>query len=528
VSPETYRFTVPDDARGERLDRFLGERIQDASRERVKKAVRAGACLVDGRTCPSPSFRLAPGMELVLTLAREDALRPESGELTVLYSDETLAVLDKPAGLSVHPCPSCPENTLVHRLAAHFPQLARMGGLRPGIVHRLDKDTSGLMVVALEEASRLALAQSFARREVRKEYLALVRGIPSPACGDIHAAVGRDPVRKTKMAVLPETRGGKSAHSRYEVLYADPKNRFSLLNVRIFTGRTHQIRVHLASVGHPILGDALYGPGKAGDSAPRQMLHAHRLAFRRPADDKEFAFHSPPPPDFLQTAKTLSRRLLPVVLTGMPASGKSSLMRLLEEAGLPCFNADEAVHRLYAPGGDGRLCLLRRFGERFVPDAQSPVDRRALSAAVREDPSLLPEVEEMIHPLIIHEVRQFWATAEARGEEAAVAEIPLYFESGQWKYGSAFRVPPVIGVRCEEEERRRRRAAREMNTELQEILETRHWPAERKLAACDMVIDNSGRPEELREQARQISARLRELREREEQELAARLTALWS
>ena len=528
MSPEIYRFTVPDTARGERLDRFLGERIQDASRERVKKAIRAGACLVDGSACASPSFRLAPGLELVLTLVREDELRPETGELTILYCDETLAVLDKPAGLSVHPCPSCPENTLAQRLAAYFPQITRMGGLRPGIVHRLDKDTSALMVVALEENSRLALAQSFARREVYKEYLALARGVPSPACGDIRAAVDRDPVHKIKMAALAEAKGGKNAYSRYEVVYADPAKRFSLLKVRIFTGRTHQIRVHLACIGHPIQGDALYGSGKTGDPTPRQMLHAPQLAFRRPADGKQLAFCSPPPPDFLLTAQILSRRLRPVILVGMPGSGKSSLLRLLEEIGFPCFSADEAVHRLYALGGNGRLCLLRRFGERFVPDDRSPVDRRALSAALQEDPSLLREVEEMIHPLITHEVRQFWAAAEARGEEAAITEIPLYFESGQWKYGSNFCAPLIVGVRCEEGERRRRRATRGMSVGLQEILDTRHWPAERKLAACDMVIDNSGCPEKLREQARQIPERLREEREQEEQELTARLTALWT
>ena len=526
---QSHTLFVPDAARGERLDRFLGAAIPSVSRERIKKAVRNDGCLLDGRICAVASTRLAPGQRIELRLAPEvNALTPEAGELCLIWHDDHLAVLDKAAGLTVHPCPSCPEATLVHRLLARFPQLARMEGQRPGIVHRLDKDTSGLMVVALNESARLKLAEDFARREVEKEYLALARGVPDPHAGDIHTPIGRHPQRKIAMAPVPENRGGRPAHSRYTVLYADPARRFSLVAVRIFTGRTHQIRVHMASIGHPLWGDRLYGPGAKHDPIPRQMLHARALAFSHPVTGARLHFTSPPPQDFLHAATLLARRMRPLVIVGAPGSGKSSLLRLLEQAGLPCFSADAAVHRLYKAGRDGWLCLHQRYGGNFTPDGKA-VDRKALFAAMRNDGRILREVREMIHPLVRHELGLFWRRAESSGEECAAAEIPLYLENGWRAEEHGFAAPLIIGVSCADEERRARLAAgRGWDDATLAALDAWQWPQARKMQACDELLDNSAAPEHLKRQAEELLARIHALRQKEEEALAARLTALWT
>ena len=521
---------VPDAMRNERLDRFLGNTISSISRERIKKAIRDGMCLLDGRVCAVPSTRLAAGQRIELRVEPDaPALTPEAGELNLIWHDAHLAVLDKPAGLVVHPCPSCSEATLVHRLLAHFPHMACMEGRRPGIVHRLDKDTSGLMIIALNEEARLKLADDFARHEVEKHYLALVRGVPAPKQGDIQTSLGRHPLQKIKMALVPEAKGGKPAHSRYTVLHTDPAQRFSLLTVRIFTGRTHQIRVHMASLGHPLWGDSLYGVAVEDNPAPRQMLHAHTLAFTHPATGKRLRFTSPPPQDFLDYAAMLSRRMRPLVIVGAPGSGKSSLLRLLEKFGLPCFSADAVIHRLYEAGHDGWLCLHRRYGGSFTPDARDAVDRKTLFAAMRADRRILQEVQDMIHPLVRHELAQFWRAAENAGKECAAAEIPLYLESGWHAEKEGFAVPLLIGVYCNEEKRHNRLAAnRGWSEETQAALDAWQWPQTRKMKACDMVLDNTDSPEDLERQTEKLLMRIRALRMKKEQELAARLSALWT
>ncbi len=520
----------PEDA-GLRLDVFLAGVLagRGLSREKIKQCIKDGRVSLDGEPCSSPRTPVRPGCRVAVGVPEAvSRLTPEEGELTVLYQDRFLAVINKPAGLTVHPCPSCPQGTLAHRLAARFPSLAAMEGFRPGIVHRLDKDTSGLMVAALNEEARLALSRAFAERGVRKEYLALARGVPSPAEGEIRVPIGRHPTRKIMMAVVPENRGGRAAHSRYTTLYADPGGRFSLLKVRIFTGRTHQIRVHLAHLGLPLWGDALYGT-KSNDPAPRQMLHAHALAFPHPAGGGEIALRSPPPSDFLRTALALSRRTRLLVIVGAPGSGKSSFLRLWAEAGLPAFSADAAVHKLYDVGGDGRLLLKQRFGGRFVPDDKAPVDRAALMAALRAEPGLFRELEDLIHPLVRHELHQFRLAAEQAGADAAAAEIPLYLESGRSSFDEAFPAPLLVGVRCDDAVRRARlEASRGLDAGAQALLDARQWPQERKLAACDCVIDNSGPPEALPEQMHALLTRLEQLRAQEEQALAARLAALWT
>ncbi|WP_035065601.1 dephospho-CoA kinase [Nitratidesulfovibrio termitidis] len=540
----THSFTVGPEHAGQRLDRFLGDVMAElrekdghgdaVSREKVKRAIRDGAATVQGRACTVPNTRVEPGQTVTLALVVPAArVTPEDGELVVLYRDAAIAVLDKPAGLTVHPCPSCPEGTLVHRLVRHFPELAAQEGFRPGIVHRIDKDTSGLLLVALTEAVRLELSRAFAEREVHKEYLALVHGVPKTQ-GELDAPIGRHPLHKVKMAVVPENRGGKPARSAWRVLLADPDGRFALVAVRIFTGRTHQIRVHMAHLGHPLWQDAVYGPAETAPSAtgeqpefpPRQMLHAWRLSFRHPETGRDMHFTCPPPPDFAALALRLSRRMQRVVVTGAPGCGKSALIRQLDETGLPVWSADAAVARLYEPDGGGHHLLRGRYGDRFVPDPAGPVDKRALFAAMRADDTLRREVEDMIHPLARHDMDEFFARAEASGTPVAVAEVPLFLEAG-WKAGTQPNIL-LVGVHCPFAERARRlETHRGWPQDMIAAMEAWQWPEADKMRACQLVVDNSGTPDDLARRARGLLAELARLRATRDARLADHLASLW-
>ena len=508
----TYTFTV--DGGRVRLDRFLGEALRgrDVSREKVKRAIRDGGCLVDGAVCVDVSAKVGAGQAVELRMEAEPtSVQPEEGELAVLYQDEWLAVLDKPAGMTVHPAPSCPEGTLVHRLVARFPTLRAQEGFRPGIVHRLDKDTSGLICVALTEEARLRLSEAFAEREIRKEYLALVQGVPAPT-GTVDAPLGRHPTVKVKVAVV---KNGKEARSAWRILRKGQG--YSLLAVRIFTGRTHQIRVHMAHVGHPLWGDKLYGRGGQPlappvpgvllkhDPAPRQMLHAWHLAFVHPFTGQKMAFTCPPPEDFVQTALTLERHMRRVVVTGAAGSGKSLFMRMLAEEGVPVWSADAAVIRLYEPGQEAWQALRLRYGDRFIPDDRSPVDRKALAAALlpsAESGVDVHELENLLHPLVLDDLERFWNEQEGAGRGYAVAEVPLWFESGWNRRLCGGRKPYVVGISCEQAERCRRLLdVRGWSDTLMARMDGLQWTQERKMASCDQVIANSGTEAELRGKA---------------------------
>lgn len=453
------------------------------------------------------------------------ALRPETGSLGIVYQDEAMAVLDKPAGLTVHPAPGLDAGTLAHRLVGRFPALRQLDGQRPGIVHRLDKDTTGLMAVALSEQARLRLAEEFAARRVRKTYLALVFGRPGKDAGSIDAAIGRHPTVKTRMAVT--VKGGKDALSEYAVLWADPKDRFSLLAVRIHTGRTHQIRVHLRHIGHPLLGDAAYStPGAAasrrdlpfaGKLLQRPLLHAWRLVLPHPVSGERLRFCLPPPKDFLRVMLVCSRQVQRVGLTGLPGCGKSVLLQSLAEQGLPVWSADAAVRELYAPGRDGWELLRRGFGTRFVPHEAGQVDARALLEAMRASPPLRKEVEAMIHPLAAHGLKDFWRKHAA--SRAAVAEVPLLLEKG-WQGDVDLRV----GLFCPDELRRQwLEASRGWDLRMQADVESWQWPGPDKLRACDLIVDNPGSPEGMQRRAAALTRVLRRLRRNRSHALHARL-----
>lgn len=510
---------------GERLDRILRQALPGLSRGAVQRAIRQGCALVDGMPVSAPDFRPRAGQTVRLDLPEtETRLAPEAGELCIVHEDRDFIVCCKPAGLTVHPCPSCPERTLVQRLLGRFPQLARLEGERPGIVHRLDKDTSGLMVVALSEPARLSLSEAFARREVRKEYLALVDGL-APERGECREPLGRHPSLKTRMAVVPEAKGGKAAHTRWRRLWHAPDGSASLLAVRILTGRTHQIRVHLAHMGHPLLGDGVYAPGAVRHRAPRQMLHAWRLRFPHPRSGEMLEFSAPPPEDFPETILRVCRRMERVVITGNPGSGKSALREAMAALQIPTFSADADVAALYARGGEAAAWLRALKGEKFfAPDGA--VDKNALMESLRNDAPLRAELERVVHGLVRRDLENFWEAEETGGAAVAVAEVPLYFECG---WDTAFVPRPVtIGVACPRGTRWQRMAAhRHWDEARMAALESWQWPEARKLGACDFCADNTGPREALAARAREALDTFAQRRRAEENALRAHLETLW-
>ncbi|CAM2061503.1 23S rRNA pseudouridine1911/1915/1917 synthase [Desulfovibrionales bacterium] len=495
---------------GDRLDYWLAEALSSSgvSRERVKAWVRSGQVRVAGEACLRPERRLVVGeLVTVATSCLEGWLRSrervmaEDGVLDVLYQDEALLVLDKPAGLIVHPVPGRTEGTLVHRLVWHYPELADLDSTRPGIVHRLDKDTSGLLVVARSEAVRSALAEAFAARQVRKEYLALVWGVPETASGEIDAPLGRHPTLKTQMAVV--ARKGRSARTCWRVLWADPAASVSLLAVRLHTGRTHQIRVHLQHIGYPIVRDPVYGwPDKEDTSDPmlrrltqRQMLHAWRLSFRHPIGGEELSFLCPPPRDFERVLLRVTRRLQRVVLTGLSGCGKSSVLGKLAASGVSVLDADAVVAGLYTAGENGWELFRRHFGERFILPGQGDIDRQALMEAMAASPAVRLEVEELIHPLVLYWLEAFWSAQTSR--RVAVAEVPLFLEA--WGRENREEQPELlVGIYCSKEIRAARLTlGRNLDAGVLDRVDAWQWPEARKLRACQLVLDNTGEESKL-------------------------------
>ena len=303
-------------AAGERLDRWLAGRLPDLSRARLQALIDEGAVHVDGRAARR-SARVKPGQSVEVSVPdpAPAAPQPEDIPLRVVHEDPQLIVIDKPAGLVVHPGAGTAGGTLVNALLHRVKDLSGVGGvLRPGIVHRLDRGTSGLMVVAKDDATHQHLARQFASRTVEKEYLAVVVGRPRRASGAVDAPIGRDPVHRKRMSVRAPR--GRAARTTYVV--EEPLAGAALLRVRIHTGRTHQIRVHLASIGHPIVGDATYGSRRASASGgerlaaavralDRPALHASRLSVTHPATGERLTFTSPLPEDLSALLERLRR-----------------------------------------------------------------------------------------------------------------------------------------------------------------------------------------------------------------------------
>ena len=316
------RCVMPADAAGERLDKALAAGLADLSRSRLRALLDQGHVRCAGRTITDPSHRVKPGQIFDIFLPDPAPATPEAQAmpLQVVYEDEDVLVIDKPAGMVVHPAPGSPDMTLVNALLAYCgDRLSGIGGVRrPGIVHRLDKDTSGLLVVAKSDRAHAGLAGQFGDRTISRTYCAAVWGLPSPREGVIEGAIGRSSADRKKMAVVRS--GGKPAVTRYRLLRGFGAAA-ALVECRLETGRTHQIRVHLASIGHPVIGDPLYGRGRTAERArlvpealqaplfafPRQALHARRLEFRHPASGEIVAFESPLPEDMTALVECLGR-----------------------------------------------------------------------------------------------------------------------------------------------------------------------------------------------------------------------------
>lgn len=305
TQPEEYEWVVGEQDAGTRLDRFLSHRGDLGTRSRIQRWIEAGAVRVDGRI-QKAGTRLRSGQRVTARHIPEritDLPEPEPLDLDVLYEDDAILVVNKPAGLVVHPAAGHPKGTLVNALLHRWRDLpVHPDGHRCGIVHRLDKNTSGALIVAKTGEALERLCAQFQHRQIKKEYLALVWGRPRQRVGCIEAPIARHPVHRKKMAVRPR---GRQAVTRYSVLkeFAD----VSLLRVRPETGRTHQIRVHLASLGHPIVGDIDYARKRAGRAQiiARQALHAARVSLRHPTSGEWVTVRAPLPPDFVRAMELL-------------------------------------------------------------------------------------------------------------------------------------------------------------------------------------------------------------------------------
>ena len=315
--PAVRAVRVADDARGTRLDRWLAAIHPDFSRARIQALIAAGHVAVGGTTLRTASYRVKPGERITLAVPPVTAAAPaaQAIPLAIVYEDADVIVVDKPAGLVVHPAAGNPDRTLVNALLYHCgTSLTGVGGVkRPGIVHRLDKDTSGLIVAAKNERAHRALVAQFADRTIERHYIAVVWGVPAPSEGRIAGNIGRSPRHRKKMALL--ARGGRAAATRYKVVRILDRGVASVIECRLETGRTHQIRVHVSARGYPVVGDPTYGRTPRRLTAKRrtelafarQALHAASLGFDHPRSGERLRFTSELPQDIRELIDRLDQ-----------------------------------------------------------------------------------------------------------------------------------------------------------------------------------------------------------------------------
>jgi len=312
-TPQHIELHVDSSCHGVRLDKFLSKNISELSRTRLKELIKQGLVLLDDTPCSLPKHKVKAGQSIRVTLPKPTPLEvlPKKMKLEIIFEDEHIVVVNKPAGLVVHPGAGNLDNTLVHGLLHHCTNLSGIGGkIRPGIVHRLDKDTSGVMVVAKNDTAHQTLSQLFKERKVEKTYLALIKGKLSDRQGLLELPIARHPIKRTKMTV--DKRRGRWALTRFQV----KRDLFGaqLVQIRLLTGRTHQIRVHMSYLGHPLLGDIIYGGPKLLQlengykmEFRRQMLHSWKLAMPHPLhQNKKLSFEAPIPQDMAEAIKKLN------------------------------------------------------------------------------------------------------------------------------------------------------------------------------------------------------------------------------
>ena len=310
---KTHNFTISAETAG-RLDRALALVLPDYSRTFLQNIIKNEAVSVNGKTVAQPRFAVTSGMEVTVTLPEESenqSISAEPFEFEILFEDQYFLVINKPAGVVVHPAPGNYEGTVVNALIGRYPEMAQdfteEDSSRPGIVHRLDKDTSGCLAIAKTVEAKFKLGKAFADRKTGKTYLAICRGVPKQLSGELRTLIGRHPVNRQKMAIVE--RNGKEAHTAYKILAHKVVDNIplTLAEVKIFTGRTHQIRVHLSSIGLPIIGDEIYGNRNCSfPGIQRQMLHAWKLSLPHPKNGGVMDFTSPLPEDFQQLKSLIS------------------------------------------------------------------------------------------------------------------------------------------------------------------------------------------------------------------------------
>ncbi|WP_371265290.1 RluA family pseudouridine synthase [Pleurocapsa sp. PCC 7327] len=295
---------------GDRLDSYLSQRLPELSRSRLQKLIEQGNVQLNGQICTAKKTAVREGDRLQITIPPTQPLdlQPEEIPLDILYEDDYLIIINKPADLVVHPAPGHENGTLVNALLSHCPNLAGIGGVsRPGIVHRLDKDTTGALVIAKTEFAHQNLQAQLKAKTARREYLGIVYGVPKTESGIINLPIGRHRVDRKKMAVVPVEKGGREAITHWQIL--ERLGNYTLMQFRLETGRTHQIRVHSSQMGHPIVGDPLYSSGRFGGiNLSGQVLHAWKLTLNHPMSGETIEAIAPLPATFIKLLEILRKR----------------------------------------------------------------------------------------------------------------------------------------------------------------------------------------------------------------------------
>ncbi len=304
-------FNLHVETAGERLDRYLSQELPELSRSRIQQLIVEGNVQLNHQVCTTKKIPVKPGDRISIKIPEVTPLELQAQDipLDILYEDDQLLILNKPAGLVVHPAPGHPDGTLVNALLAHCPHLPGIGGVqRPGIVHRLDKDTTGAIAIAKTDIAYHSLQAQLQAKTARRSYLGVVYGAPKTADGMIDLPIGRHPQDRKKMAVVPIEKGGRSAITHWQV--AERLGNYTLIHFQLETGRTHQIRVHSAQIGHPIVGDPVYGSGRSlGVNLPGQALHAWRLQLQHPVSHEWISVTATPPATFNTLVQILRRRV---------------------------------------------------------------------------------------------------------------------------------------------------------------------------------------------------------------------------
>ncbi|MBE9199580.1 MULTISPECIES: RluA family pseudouridine synthase [unclassified Nodularia (in: cyanobacteria)] len=304
-------FNLQVEETGDRLDRYLSEKLPDLSRSRIQQLIEQGNVQLNEQICTTKKVNVKTGDRITLEIPEVQPLQVQAEDipLDILYEDDQLLILNKPAGLVVHPAPGHPDGTLVNALLAHCPNLPGIGGVqRPGIVHRLDKDTTGAIAIAKTDIAYHSLQAQLQAKTARREYLGVIYGAPKTESGIIDFPIGRHPQDRKKMAVVPIEKGGRNAVTHWQIL--ERLGNQTLVLFQLETGRTHQIRVHSAKIGHPIVCDPIYSSGHSvGVKLPGQALHAWRLKLQHPISGNLIEVTAPPPQTFTTLLEILRRRV---------------------------------------------------------------------------------------------------------------------------------------------------------------------------------------------------------------------------